>query len=84
MCEVWILQIGKIKSKEQNNFSQIRRLFHAEKIIKQYTVLSYRIDLYSVKFGIKIQQDKVEAKIKNIFGCNLIRFNLDEKKCLYI
>ena len=59
-------QHDPIMTKEQSILSKIVTLFSAEKIIRQYNVLSNRIDVYFPKYKLAIKVDEQEHNDRDI------------------
>jgi very-short-patch-repair endonuclease len=81
----------KIDSKEQKYIQMIKEAFSHEKMKHQYTVSSYRIDLYFPQYRIAVECDEHghrdrdpyyeqqrEEHIKAKLSCVFLRFNPDE------
>ena len=81
-----------IDTKEQRIINLIKDSFEGENIQTQYSVLSYRIDLYFHKYNLAIEVDELEHTNRNInneierqkvlekeLNCVFIRINPDEK-----
>ena len=85
-------QINLILKKEQTVLKSIKDAFEGEDMQTQYSVLSYRIDLYFHKYKLAIEVDKLGHADRNInneierwktlekeLNCVFIRINPDEK-----
>ena len=81
-----------IDTKEQAVLKSIKDAFEGEDMQTQYSVLSYRIDLYFHKYKLAIEVDELGHNDRNIdyeiqrqraiekeLGCVFIRINPDEK-----
>ena len=81
-----------INTKEKTVINSIKDAFEGEDMQTQYTVLSYRIDLYFHKCKLAIEVDELEHNDRNIndeiqrqkalekeINCVFIRINPDEK-----
>ena len=81
-----------INTKEQTVLKSIKDAFEGEDMQTQYSVLSYRIDLYFHKYKLAIEVDELGHNDRNIdyeiqrqraiekeLGCVFIRINPDEK-----
>ena len=81
-----------INTKEQTVINSIKDAFEGEDMQTQYSVLSYRIDLYFHKYKLAIDVDELGHADRNInneierhkvlekeLNCAFIRINLDEK-----
>ena len=82
-----------INTKEQTVLKSIKDAFEGEDMQTQYSVLSYRIDLYFHKYKLAIEVDELGHNDRNIdyeiqrqkalereLDCVFIRINPDEKK----
>ena len=78
-------------TKEQLVLTRIMKIFAIEKMIQQYFVLGYRIDLYFLEHKLPIEIDEKGYKDRNEgnerqealgkkLDCNFIRINPDEEK----
>jgi len=79
-------------SKEASSLEKIMTAFNGEKMLTQYAVDKYRIDLYFEEYKLAIECDEdfhrnqvVEDEerehiIKNTLGCTFIRFHPDDKE----
>ena len=81
-----------INTKEQTIINSIKDTFEGENIQTQYSVLSYRIDLYFHEYKLTNEVDELGHTNRNInneierkktlekeLNCVFIRINLDEK-----
>ena len=81
-----------INTKEQTVINSIKDAFEGENMQTQYSVLSYRIDLYFHKYKLAIEVDELGHADRNInneierqkalereLNCVFIRINPDEK-----
>ena len=81
-----------INTKEQSVIKSIKDVFEGENMQIQYSVLSYRIDLYFHKYKLATEVDKLGHADRNIdyeieiqralekeLNCVFIRINLDER-----
>jgi very-short-patch-repair endonuclease len=86
------ISIVTILYKEQETIGQLMQAFRRKRILRQYAVLSYKIDMYLLDEKIAIECDefghknrcqeyemKRERDIKETLGCRMYRFNPDEK-----
>lgn len=76
---------------ENNIFNKIIKVFSKEKYIHQFSILSYRIDLYFPEYKLAIECDEKtghknieedlirQNKIEKELNCTFIRFTPDEK-----
>lgn len=86
--------LNEIKlTKEQRTLIEIKKAFNSLKIIDQYVIYKYRIDIYFPDYRLAIECDENdhkdrdpdyellrENKIKEKLNCKLIRFNPDDEK----
>ena len=83
----------KFLSKEQETISIIMQVFKGIKMIDQYTVDNYRIDLYFPKHKLAVECDEFDHADRDIeyevrrqkyieeeLGCTFIRYNPDAKR----
>ena len=83
----------KFPSKEQETISIIMQVFKGIKMIDQYTVDNYRIDLYFPKHKLAVECDEFDHADRDIeyevrrqkyieeeLGCTFIRYNPDAKR----
>ena len=81
-----------LASKEQDASSQIMEGFMGEKMIHQFGVGKYRIDLYFPKYKLAIESDEIDHRnrdigyeverqkhIEKLLGCTFVRFNSGAK-----
>ena len=86
------IQKQKFLSKEQETISIIMQVFKGIKMIDQYTVDNYRIDLYFPKHKLAVECDEFGHNDRDVnyevtrqkyieakLRCQFIRFNLDAK-----
>ena len=84
--------IIKRLSKEEEYINIIMNIFKDEKMIRQYTVENYRVDLYFPEYNLSIECDehghidrdeiyenKRTSRILELLNTTFIRFNPDEK-----
>ena len=83
-----INQHDLIMTKKQSVLTKIMKVFPSEEILLQYSVLSYKIDLYFSNHRLAIEVDEKGHKDRNIdyeikrqkeLDCEFIRINPDGK-----